>query len=289
MAKRGRTKSSITLSDRNCGIGWVKTTIRMRISRFPSVNLQKLSPESQFRSKCDKKKSLLRLSLWFYTFATFIVIVQLLFLREGNPSFCGSAWDFYLFPLFLRVFGRFFLPLAEGLKDRGCWTVQAVKSTETIVTVTLGHANKTELNNFQRWWKTSWGSDPDECESGNEIRHSRTFDPNDWWHFKSVFCATGWQTHLSSPDTGNKHTLWDEELTRWQCLITAATSSWLSSFFDMSSTCCSTSGRCDGLRSLTPARDSLGEVKSWKAWPLSLSEELEQTGVRRILRNYYLM
>lgn len=65
------------------------------------------------------------------------------------------------------------------------------------------------------------------------------------------------------------------ELTRWQCLITAATSSWMSSFFAMSSTCCRVSGRGSGLLSLTPARDSLGEVKSWKGWPRSLSKEFK--------------
>lgn len=67
----------------------------------------------------------------------------------------------------------------------------------------------------------------------------------------------------------------DQGLTRRQCLITAATSSWMSSFFAMSSTCCRVSSRGSGLLSLTPARDSLGEVKSWKGRPRSLSEELK--------------
>lgn len=75
----------------------------------------------------------------------------------------------------------------------------------------------------------------------------------------------------------------DQELTRWQCLITAATSSWLSSFFDMSSTCFRVSGWGSRL-SFNPARDSLGEVKSWRVRPLSLSEELKRTGINKIQR-----
>lgn len=67
----------------------------------------------------------------------------------------------------------------------------------------------------------------------------------------------------------------DQELTRRQCLITAATSSWTSSFFAMSSTCCRVSSRGSGLLSFTPARVSLGEVKSWKGRPRSLSKELK--------------
>lgn len=82
--------------------------------------------------------------------------------------------------------------------------------------------------------------------------------------------------------TGECH--WGVKLTRRQCLITAATSSWLSSFFAMSSTCIRVSGRGSGLLSLTPARVSLGEVKSWKGRPRSLSKELVQTEINKHLR-----
>lgn len=76
--------------------------------------------------------------------------------------------------------------------------------------------------------------------------------------------------------TGEYHQGVREERTRWQCLITAATSSWLSSFFATSSMCCRVSGRGSRLlSSLTPAQGSLGEVKSGKVQPRSLPEELK--------------
>lgn len=66
----------------------------------------------------------------------------------------------------------------------------------------------------------------------------------------------------------------DEELTRRQCLITAAASSCVSSFLAMSSTCCRVSGWGSRLPSLTPG-ESLRVVKSWTGCPGSLSERLK--------------
>lgn len=123
------------------------------------------------------------------------------------------------------------------------------------------------------------------CNCSRSVR----FDPNHKWHAESVFCHGLWQMHLSLNNRWRHRELdtlpcklwlifiehkW-EGLTRRQCLITAATSSWMRSFFAMPSTCCRVSGWGRGLLSLTPARDSLGEVSSWKGRPRSFSKELK--------------
>lgn len=64
----------------------------------------------------------------------------------------------------------------------------------------------------------------------------------------------------------------DEELTRRQCLITAAASSCASSFLAMSSTCCRLWGWGSRRPSLTPAGESLRVVKCWAGRPGSFSE-----------------
>lgn len=138
------------------------------------------------------------------------------------------------------------------------------------------------------------------------IKWCLIFDPNHKWQAKSVFCHSHCQTRLSLKDKqwhreqycilkpisspADFHSVCgkykqesapevlvisDQQLTRRQCLITAATSSWMSSFFAMSSTCCMVSGRGSGLLSLTPARVSLGDVRSWKGRPPLLSKELK--------------
>lgn len=70
----------------------------------------------------------------------------------------------------------------------------------------------------------------------------------------------------------------DEEPTRWQCLITAAASSCMSSVLAMSSTCCRVSGWGSRRPPLTPAGESLRAVKSCTGCPGSLSERLKLEG-----------
>lgn len=119
------------------------------------------------------------------------------------------------------------------------------------------------------------------------------FDPNHERHSRSTFylslsvCLSD-RFHTSESRNGATEMLERESfemgnsLTRWQCLITAATSSRTRSFFAMSSTCCRVSGRARWLPSLIPARDSLGEERRWKGRPCSLSKVSKENRRRRI-------